>query len=84
MKDYKDFTKDIYKLKDLGVKEVIIMDLAVLRRDKFSVKKSFFFLADFFRSIFRLRKLMKDIGPQYIYVNTLAVIAPLFSSIFKF
>ena len=58
------------------------MDLAVLRRDKISVKKSFSYFVNSFSAIMKIRRLIKNIKPQYIYVNTLAVITPLFASIF--
>lgn len=70
-------------LNDLGVDDVEIFDLAVLRKARLSSVSSFFrFAFDFFRSVNKIRALIKNFKPDYVYVNTLAVISPLISSLF--
>lgn len=71
----------VEKIKNLGVDDVIIMDLAVLRREKISLTKSLPFIIDFFKSIVKIRKLIKKTKPQFLYVNTLAVVSPLFACV---
>ena len=71
----------VKKIKALGVENIIIMDLAVLRRDKISLSKLFSFTCDFFKAVTRVRKLIKKTNPQLLYVNTLAVVSPLFACI---
>jgi len=72
------------KLKNEGVSDISIMDLGVLRRKKISGALGIFsFFWEFLKAIKASRKLVKEFYPDIVYVNTLAVLAPLFSCLFN-
>ncbi len=70
-------------LNHMGVSDVEVCNLAVLRKSKLHSFSSFFkFAFEFLFAVNKVRCLIKKFKPDYIYVNTLAVISPLISSLF--
>lgn len=57
---------------------VEVMNLAVVRRSKLKGKKIISFIVEFVRSLFVLAWRMAFCKPDIVYVNTLAVVSPLF------
>ncbi|MEZ9109842.1 glycosyltransferase family 4 protein [Vibrio cyclitrophicus] len=69
------------KLTKVGVVDVEILDLSVLRKVNIKSMHSFIlFSFSMIKSIYHIRKLLNDFDPDILYVNTLAVISPLLAS----
>lgn len=67
-------------LKDAGVSDIEVLDLAVLRRSKiFGLRSGLLYLRSFVRAVFNIRRVIKRFEANIVYVNTLAVVAPLIS-----
>ncbi|WP_207063958.1 glycosyltransferase [Motiliproteus sp. SC1-56] len=74
----------IGKLNELGVEDVCVSQLAVVRRVNVNSLKSLFaFLFYLWKSVILVRSLISSYAPDIVYVNTLAVISPLIASIGK-
>lgn len=72
----------VARLRDVGIEDVCIMNLGVLRRGKLGSASSVLaFAREFTSAILEIRKIVRSYRPDVIYSNTLAVVAPLFAGI---